>query len=62
MYILESIFIRGVFTNIILAFSNILLSIIVFIISLVKKEYNLAIIDFLILSLTSVIFIFLINM
>lgn len=62
MYILECIFIRGLFTNVILACINIVLSIVVLVISLIKKEYKLAIIDFAILSLISLIFIFLINM
>ncbi len=60
LYILESIFIRGLFTNVMLACINIALSIATFIIALIKKEYKLAIIDFIIFSLTSVIFIYLI--
>lgn len=59
MYLLESIFIRGLFTNFILAGINILLSIVVLAISFIKKEYKLAIIDFVILSLTSLILIYL---
>ena len=59
MYLLESIFIRGLFTNFILAFTNILLSIVFLAISLIKKEYKLAIIDFAILSLTLLILIYL---
>lgn len=59
MYLLESIFIRGLFTNFILAGINILLSIVVLVISFIKKEYKLAIIDFVILSLTSLILIYL---
>ncbi len=60
LYILESIFIRGLFTNVMLACINIALSIATFITALIKKEYKLAIIDFIIFSLTSVIFIYLI--
>lgn len=59
MYILESIFIRGLFTNVILACINIVLSIVALVISFIKKEYKLAIIDFVIFILTSVIFIYL---
>ena len=59
MYILESIFIRGLFTNFILAGINIVLSIVVLVISFIKKEYKLAIIDFIIFSLTSLILIYL---
>lgn len=49
MYILESIFIRGLFTNVYLALMNMGLSIITLIISAIKKEYKLVIIDFIIL-------------
>lgn len=60
MYILESIFIRGLFSNVILACINIILSIVAFIIAFIKKEYKLIIIDFVILSITLLIFIYLI--
>ena len=60
MYILESIFIRGLFSNVILACINIILSIVAFIIEFIKKEYKLIIIDFVILSITLLIFIYLI--
>ena len=59
MYILESLFIRGLFSNIILACINIVLSTVVLVISVIKKEYKLAIIDVVILSLTSLILIYL---
>lgn len=62
MYILESIFIRGLFTNVMLACINIASSIVTLITSLIKKEYKLAIIDFVIFSLISLIFIYLIYM
>lgn len=59
LYILESIFIRGLFSNIYLACINIILSSISIIIVLIKKEYKLAIIDLVILCGTLLIFIFL---
>ena len=62
LYILESIFIRGLFTNVMLACINIALSIVALITSLIKKEYKLAVVDFVILSLISSIFIYLIYM
>ena len=62
LYILESIFIRGLFTNVMLACINIVLSIVALITSLIKKEYKLAVVDFVILSLISSIFIYLIYM
>ncbi|CAI3680427.1 conserved membrane hypothetical protein [Clostridium neonatale] len=52
MYILESIFIRGLFSNVILACINIILIIDIFIIAFIKKEYKLIIIDFVTLSIT----------
>lgn len=58
-YILESIFIRGLFSNIILACVNILLSIVTFIITIVSKNYKLAIIDFILFGLTLSIFVYL---
>ena len=60
MYILESIFIRGLFTNVYLALINMGLSIITLIISAIKKEYKLVIIDFIILIVTAGIFTYLI--
>lgn len=62
LYILESIFVRGLFTNVILACINIVLSIVALIASLIKKEYKLVVIDFIIFSLISSIFIYLIYM
>lgn len=62
LYILESIFIRGLFTNVMLACINIGLSIVALITSLIKKEYKLAVIDFVIFNLISSIFIYLIYM
>ena len=60
MYKLESIFIRGLFTNVYLALINMGLSIITLIISAIKKEYKLVIIDFIILIGTVSIFTYLI--
>ena len=45
LYLLESIFLAGLFTNIMLAALNLLVSAICIIISLIKKEYKLTIID-----------------
>lgn len=62
LYLLESIFIRGLFTNPMLACINIILSIITLIIAIIKKENKLAIIDLSILLGTLAIFIYLINL
>lgn len=62
LYLLESIFIRGLFSNVMLACVNIALSIFTLIISLIKKDYKLAVIDFVIFILISSIFIYLIYM
>ena len=60
MYILECIFIRGLFTNVMLACINMLLGIISFIIAIIYKNYKLAVIDFSLFSLISIIFTYLI--
>ena len=62
LYILETIFIRGMFTNFMIAGIDIVLGIIAFIISLIKKEYNLAIVDFIIFTLVSGAVIYLMYM
>lgn len=62
LYILESIFIRGLFSNVYLALINIVLSIITLIISALKKEYKLIIIDFIILIGTALTFTYLTNL
>ncbi|VYU32492.1 hypothetical protein [Clostridium tertium] len=62
LYLLESIFLAGLFTNPILACINIILSIISLIIAVIKKESKLAIIDLSILLGTLAIFIYLINL
>ncbi len=59
LYILESIFLAGLFTNIMLATLNLLVSIICIIISLVKKEYKLTIIDLILAAITIAIFMYL---
>ncbi|MCF0146838.1 MAG: hypothetical protein HUJ77_00415 [Clostridium sp.] len=61
MYILETIFIRGLFTNFYLALINMALSGIALIITAIKKEYKLAIINFIILTGTSLAFIYYLN-
>lgn len=58
LYLLESIFLAGLFTNIILAAINIVVSIICIIISLIKNEYKLAIIDLVLAAITLAIFIY----
>ena len=59
LYLLESIFLAGLFTNIILAALNLLVSAICIIISLIKKEYKLTIIDLVLAIITIVIFMYL---
>lgn len=59
LYILESIFLAGLFTNIMLATLNLLVSIICIIISLLKKEYKLTIIDLILAAITIAIFMYL---
>ena len=59
LYILESIFLSGLFTNIMLAFINFIVSAICIIISIVKKEYKFTIIDLFLASITIAIFIYL---
>lgn len=59
LYILETIFIRGLFTNVILACVNIAVGIVTLTISLMKKEYKLAVADGVMLGLVLSIFIYL---
>ena len=59
LYLLESIFLAGLFTNIMLAALNHLVSAICIIISLIKKEYKLTIIDLVLAIITIVIFMYL---
>ena len=62
LYLIESLFLRGLFTNTLIAIINIILGIITIIISIVKKEKILAIIDFAIIIVVSGIFIYLMNL
>ena len=62
LYLIESLFLRGLFTNTIIAIINIILGIITIIISIVKKEKILAIIDLAIIIVVSGIFIYLMNL
>ena len=62
LYLLESIFLAGLFTNIILACTNIIVSIITLVIAIIKKESKLALIDLAILLGTSGIFAYVINL
>ena len=59
LYLLESIFLAGLFTNIMLAALNLLVSAICIIISLIKKEYKPTIIDLVLAIITIVIFMYL---
>ena len=59
LYLLESIFLAGLFTNIILAGLNLIVSVICIIISIIKKEYKLTIIDLVLAIITIVIFMYL---
>ena len=62
LYLIESLFLRGLFTNTLIAIINIILGIITIIISIVKKEKILAIIDLAIIRVVSGIFIYLMNL
>lgn len=62
LYILESIFLMGLFTNPILACINIIVGIITLVIAIIKNENKLALIDLAILLGTSAIFIYLIQL
>ena len=62
LYLIESLFLRGLFTNTLIAIINIILGIITIIISIVKKEKILAIIDLAIIIVVSGIFIYLLNL
>ena len=58
LYLLESIFLAGLFTNIILAGLNLIVSVICIIISIIKKEYKLTIIDLVLAAISLAIFIY----
>ena len=62
LYLIESLFLRGLFTNTLIAIINIILGSITIIISIVKKEKILAIIDLAIIIVVSGIFIYLMNL
>ena len=62
LYLIESLFLRGLFTNTLVAIINIILGILTIIISIVKKEKILAIIDLAIIIVVSGIFIYLMNL
>ena len=62
LYLLESIFLRGLFTNPLIALVNIIVAIIAMVIAFIKKEKKLAIIDLSILILFSAILTYLMNL
>lgn len=62
LYLLESIFLRGLFTNPLIALVNIIVAIIAMVIAFIKKEKKLAIIDLSILIVVSAILTYLINL
>ena len=62
LYLLESIFLRGLFTNPLIALVNIIVAIIAMVISIIKKEKKLAIIDLSILIVVSAILTYLMNL
>ena len=62
LYLLESIFLRGLFTNPLIALVNIIVAIIAMVIAFIKKEKKLAIIDLSILIVVSSILTYLMNL
>ena len=62
LYLLESIFLRGLFTNPLIARVNIIVAIIAMVIAFIKKEKKLAIIDLSILIVVSAILTYLMNL
>ena len=62
LYLLESIFLRGLFTNPLIALVNIIVAIIAMVIAFIKKEKKLAIIDLSILLVVSAILTYLMNL
>ena len=62
LYLLESIFLRGLFTNPLIALVNIIVAIIAMVIAFIKKEKKLAIIDLSILIVVSAILTYLMNL
>ena len=62
LYLLESIFLRGLFTNPLIALVNIIVAIIAMVIAFIKKEKKLAIIDLSILKVVSARLTYLMNL
>ena len=62
LYLLESIFLRGLFTNPLIALVNIIVAIIAMVIAFIKKEKKLAIIDLSILIVVSAILTYIMNL
>ena len=62
LYLLESIFLRGLFTNPLIALVNIIVAIIAMVIAFIKKEKKLAIIDLSILVVVIAIVTYLMNL
>ena len=62
LYLLESIFLRGLFTNPLIALVNIIVALIAMVIAFIKKEKKLAIIDLSILIVVSAILTYLMNL
>ena len=62
LYLLESIFLRGLFTNPLIALVNIIVAIIAMVIAFIKKEKKLAIIDLSILIVVSARLTYLMNL
>ena len=62
LYLLEYIFLRGLFTNPLIALVNIIVAIIAMVIAFIKKEKKLAIIDLSILIVVSAILTYLMNL
>lgn len=62
LYLLESIFIRGMFSNIFILFGVGICGVITILVSLFKKEYKLIILDFVICLVCFIIFNILINL
>ena len=62
LYLLESIFLRGLFTNPLIALVNIIVAITSMVIAFIKKEKKLAIIDLSILVVVSAIVTYLMSL
>ena len=62
LYLLETIFLRGLFTNPLISLVNIIVAIAAMVMAFVKKEKKLAIIDLSILLVVSAILTYLMNL